>query len=217
MNDYQKRGETINAIGISQKKQFSQAEGRTDIPGPTYMEIPSSIAAPPERPFSISSSTLSFFRSTASLINVRECRVRKHDGRCLGMHFSYEDSTVETLGQWDPADRDSIVKIYDSIDGILIRLIFHSRLEDNCLRRPQIELVSVQVAANSWQSELSGEAVSDHANSCDYHLASMGMGEFGPFCRRCGGSKCCDSTLRRESIIKSFGCSQPGQVSQSIL
>lgn len=128
------------------------------------------------------------------------------------MHLSYEDSTVETLGQWDPTDRDSILKIYDAIDGVLIRLIFHTRLEDDCLRKPQIELVSVEDTATSWQPQLQGEGANDHANSCDYELASVENSV--SVCGSCGSSKCCDSTLRLKSMLKTFNCSQPGQVSR---
>lgn len=211
-NDYLRRGEVINAIGVAQHKEFSQVEGGADVPGPRYLEIPPSTTALPEPPFSLSPQTSGFFHSTAPLTNIREVRVRRHNGRCLGMYLSYAELTVETLGQWDPTDIDSILKIYDAIDGVLITLVFFTRLEDECLRKPQIERVSVEVTANTSQPWVPGEATSDHANSCDPELASTE--EPVSFCGSCGSSKCCDNKLRRNSMIKAFRCSQPGQVSK---
>lgn len=163
------------------------------------------MTALPESPFSLSPQTSNFFRSTAPLSNIRKVQVRRRNGRCLGMYLSYADSTVETLGQWDPTDRDSILKIYGAIDGVLITLVFHTRLADECLRKPQIERISAEVTANTSQPWVPEDAASDYANSCDSEVS---------FCGSCGSSKCCDSQLRRKTLVKAFRCSQPGQVSK---
>lgn len=210
-NEYLRRGESISTIGVAQHQQ-SQVQGGTDIPGPTYLEIPPSTTALPEYPFSLSPQMSGFLHSTASLTNIHEIRVRKQNGRCLGMHLSYDDSTVETLGQWDPTDRNSIMKIYDAMDGVLLRLSFHTRLENDCLRQPQIERISIEVTANTPQLQGRGEVTSDHANSCDPDLEVME--ESVSRCGSCGRSRCRDSTLRRQTMVKTFHCYQPGQVSR---
>lgn len=128
------------------------------------------------------------------------------------MHLSYEDSTVETLGQWDPTDIEPIMKVYEAIDGVLVRLVFHTRLEDNCLRRQNIDLISVEVVANTSQPQTPGDFVSDHSNSCDPESASME--ETISRCEGCGRWKCSNSTLRRKSMVETFDCSRPGQVSR---
>lgn len=133
------------------------------------------------------------------------------------MHLSYEDLTVETLGQWDPVDRDSILRVYDATDGVLLSLTFYTRLGDDCLEKPQIESISAEVTANSWQPQLPAEATSDDTDSGDPEAASTDMDEYGAFCHSCGSSKCCDSTLRDERTVKTFNCSQPGQVSNHFI
>lgn len=110
-NEYLRRGQVINAIRVAQGNHFSQAEDGAEVSGSTYLEIaPSRTALPASYPFR-SPGTTEFFRSTTPLINIRRVCVRRHNGRCLGMYLSYEDSTIETLGQWDPRDSDSIWKI----------------------------------------------------------------------------------------------------------
>lgn len=208
------RSGAIMTIGVAQHSHVPQIEGGTDIPGPKYLEIPPFLTELTETPLFSNLPTSRFSYSTAPLTNIREVRVRRRNGRCLGMHLTYEDSTVESLGQWDPTDKDSMLKIYNASDGHLSRLVFHIRLVENCLRKPQIELISVEVTANAPQPLPPGAAASDHANSFDPEIASSGG---LASCRRCGSSNCCSSTIRRENMFKAFRCSQPAQVSKLFL
>lgn len=208
------RSGAIMTIGVAQHSQVSQTEDGTDVAGPKYLEIPPSVTALTESPLFSNLPTSRFSYSTAPLTNIFEVRVRRRNGRCLGMHLTYEDSTVETLGQWDPRDKESIMKIYNANDGYLSRLVFSTRLEDNCLRRPQIELISVEVTANKSQPLSPGEDASDRADSFDPEIASTGE---SASCGRCRSLDCCNSTLRRESMLKAFRCSQPGQVGKFVL
>lgn len=198
-------------IGVAQHSKAPQIEGGLDVPGPKYLEIPPLVTVLTETPLFSNLPTSRFSYSTAPLTNIIEVRVRRRHERCLGMHLTYEDSTVECLGQWDPRDKDSILKIYNANDGVISRLVFHIRLVDECLRKPQIELISVEVTDNTSQPLPPGEAASDHAKSFDPEIEST---RELPACRRCGSSNCSSSTLRRENMFKAFRCSQPGQVSK---
>lgn len=182
------------------------------MPGAEYLEIPPSTTALPELPPFRTPTSSPFFHTKAPLTNISEVRVRRHNGRCLGMYLSYADSSSEALGQWDPTDTDSILKIYDAIDGVLNTLVFYTRLEDDCLKQPQIERVSAEVSPNTSQPWVPREATSDLAGIHDPESASMG--ELAPVCRRCRRSKCRDPERRRRTMVKAFPCSQPGQVSK---
>lgn len=71
--------------------------------------------------------------STASLDSIATLHVRKkiltiHNTRvsgCVGLRVAHHDSTVEILGRWDPCDRRSISRIYNSSEGFLTRISFH--------------------------------------------------------------------------------------------
>lgn len=94
--------------------------------------------------------------------------------------------------------------------------MFHTRLEDDCLRQPQIALIYAEVmtAHNASQSGVPGEAaMSDHANSCDPdELASMEE-RVDSVCGSFGRSKCRDNILQRKTMVKAFCCGIPSQVS----
>lgn len=128
------------------------------------------------------------------------------------MYLSYADSSSEALGQWDPTDTDSILKIYDAIDGVLNTLVFYTRLEDDCLNQPQIERVSAEVSQNTSQPWVPREATSGLADVCDPEPASTE--EPVPVCGCCGNSDCRDPERRRRAVVKAFRCPQPGQVSK---
>lgn len=65
--------------------------------------------------------------STASLDNIATLHVRKGTRRTsrviknmvCGLRLVHHDSTVETLGRWDPRDTASAFKLYDASEGCL--------------------------------------------------------------------------------------------------
>lgn len=139
--------------------------------------------------------------SSASLSDIVQLQVREKHGQCVGMHLLYSDSTVETLGQWDPIDKTSASTIYDAADGILMRLIYHIRLDRGCLRLPHIEHISAHAATSPWRYE-PPEDVEPSSQNIPKSAWEMGCYE------------CSDRYhMQREIVIKCFDCYKPGQVS----
>jgi hypothetical protein len=71
--------------------------------------------------------------STASLNNIATIHVRKkpvlsrtlRGSWCVGLRIVHHDSSIDILGRWDPRDKSSISRIYDTTKGFLTRLSFH--------------------------------------------------------------------------------------------
>ncbi|KAG6364114.1 hypothetical protein INS49_005712 [Diaporthe citri] len=93
--------------------------------------------------------------STASLNNIKTLHVRKKMIQtptglvcgCVGLRVLHLDSSIEILGRWDPRDKHSISKLYDSSEGILKTLTFHmAKIE----REMHVENVTVGVTDNPW-------------------------------------------------------------------
>lgn len=64
------------------------------------------------------------FLNKARFIDVQLLRLQQIGDRCIGIRIDHYDGTVEVLGQWDPADTETISLLYNSRDGPLSALLF---------------------------------------------------------------------------------------------
>lgn len=145
--------------------------------------------------------------SAASLDNIATLHVRKKKirisylepvVRCCGLRIVHLDKTIETIGQWDPRDTESISKIYDASEGLLMRLTFHM---ENADRLRYVENITVEVADNPR----------------DYQpLDGTSLVLIDPPTRRWGkpGDERC-YVPEIQSNTRTFDCTQSGQVSNS--
>ncbi|KAG8156322.1 hypothetical protein KVR01_013774 [Diaporthe batatas] len=96
--------------------------------------------------------------STASLNNIATIHVRKRnvsfDSRrvswCVGLRIVHHDSTIDILGRWDPRQKMSISKLYDSDEGFLTRISFHLT---EFTTRTIVEHITVGVADTLWDCQ----------------------------------------------------------------
>lgn len=108
VNNYLGDDNTASAIGFTQDKPSAQDTHNPEPLGPMFLEIPAATAALPYMPYETKRGLrASALLSSASLSDIVQLQVRKKHGRCVGLHLLYSDSTVETLGQWDPIDKTS--------------------------------------------------------------------------------------------------------------
>lgn len=123
----------INGFGVSQNA--SPPPGGYEAINPPPFPIHAMGPTLPSLEFidHLQTQALSYGLSTASLNNVSTLHVRRNvfnadeERKCgfAGLRVAHHDATVEILGRWDPRDKDSISKIYDSSEGILTRVSFH--------------------------------------------------------------------------------------------
>lgn len=145
------RGGSWNIIGFTQN--IEQHRNDNDSAIPPIPEVYAATALLP-KPFRASPDESRYILSTASLNNVSSLRMRRRDGRCIGLFLRYKDSTTETLGQWDPLDQNSISLLYDAADGILMRLNFHTAREVlNNLGGTRVIMkdITVEVTGSPWE------------------------------------------------------------------
>ncbi|ROV98720.1 hypothetical protein VMCG_06793 [Cytospora schulzeri] len=145
------RGDFGNIIGFAQS-----IEHQRDIDDSTIPAIPEIYAAPAKLPrrFRAFPGSPRYILSSASLKNVSNLRIRRHDGRCIGLLLRYNDLTAETLGQWDPFDEESITPLYDAADGVLMRLNFHVAREvynEFGHTREIMKDITVEVTDSPWE------------------------------------------------------------------
>lgn len=143
-------GSYWDIIGFTQISE--QQRNKTDSVIHPIPEVYAATALAPKR-FRTSPGESGYILSTASLNDVSSLRIRRHNGRCIGLFLRYNDSASEALGQWDPLDQDSISQLYDATDGILMRLNFHTASEvynDFGWTRLIIKNITVEVTDNPW-------------------------------------------------------------------
>lgn len=67
--------------------------------------------------------------------------------RYVGLQIIHSNSDVEILGQWDPRDKKSISKLYDSGEGVLKTLAFHLA---NNQSDTYVEGITAGITDNPW-------------------------------------------------------------------
>lgn len=92
---------------------------------------------------------LSSHLTTASLSNISSLRVRRCGAKILGLFIRYSDSSVATLGQWDPLGKGSVSELYKAADGFLMRLHFHTVTD----RGKTVQDITVDVTDNPWEHQ----------------------------------------------------------------
>lgn len=95
--------------------------------------------------------------STASLNDIATLHVRKkmiwmYTGigwvcGCTGLRIVHLDSSIEILGRWDPRDKHSISRLYDSSQGALMTVTFHMAYGE---RSRYVENITIGVTDNPW-------------------------------------------------------------------
>lgn len=96
--------------------------------------------------------------STASLDSIAALYVRKKTvlsrtqsvDWCVGLRVVHHDSSVEILGRWDPRDKSSISKLYDTSEGFLTRLSFHLT---TFTKATIVEHITVEVKDTLWECQ----------------------------------------------------------------
>lgn len=150
---YARARKTIGQFGVSQETSPPTDGDVTDRPPPLPVWPRGATLPSPEFTNYLRQQKKGYGFSTASLDSVATLHVRhkivhfrtKRARGCVGLRIAHHDSTVEILGRWDPRDKDSISKIYDSSEGILTRISFYM---ENIERAAHVERIIVGVTDN---------------------------------------------------------------------
>lgn len=195
--------ETIYGFGVSQDASVQSDTEETDKPPLLPIHARGPTLPPPEFANYVRREKKGYGLSTASLNNITTLHMRMRTIRtptawvcgCAGLRIVHLDSSVEILGRWDPRDKQSISKLYDSSEGMLKTVTFHlARIE----RETHVENITVEVTNNPWDCQPLDSSMVDPTNPPSHSWDSKG-GEF-PEVLTCA---------------RMFDCSQAGQVSVS--
>lgn len=179
---YNCNGKTIRGFGVCQDASLPLPSGTADKPPP----LPISGTGPTIPSWNFTHGHRRYHLSTASLDDIAALYVRRKMvgpatasvQRCVGLQIVHLDSSTEILGRWDPRDRQSISKLYDSSEGVLKALAFQifDRYKERGVytRFTQVESISVEVTDMPWDyrpldpSLIVPASPPDHASNCNH-------------------------------------------------
>lgn len=146
---------TVYGFGVSQDASLQLGSDEADKPPLLPIHARGPTLPTPEFTNYLRREKTGFGLSTASLNNIKTLHVRKKMVEtptglvcgCVGLRVVHLDSSIETLGRWDPRDKHSMSKLYDSSEGILKTVTFHlAKIE----REMHVENITVGVTDNPW-------------------------------------------------------------------
>lgn len=153
--EYAVHMKTIYGFGVSQDVSLQSDSDETDKPPLLPIHAKGPTLPTPEFTSYLRREKTGYGLSTASLNNITALHVRKKMVEtptgwvrgCVGLQIVHLDSGIEILGRWDPRDKHSISKLYDSSEGILKTVTFHMvKIE----REMHVENITVVVTDNPW-------------------------------------------------------------------
>lgn len=152
---YTRKMKTIYGFGVAQDACLQSDSDETDKPPLLPIHASGPTLPTPEFTNYLRREKTGYGLSTASLNNIKTLHVRKKMIEtptgcvygCAGLRVLHLDSSIEILGRWDPRDKHSISKLYDSSECILNTVTFHmAKIE----REIHVENITVGVTDNPW-------------------------------------------------------------------
>lgn len=146
---------TIYGFGVCQDASLQADSDEADKPPPLPIHARGPTLPSPNFTYYLRQEKTRYGLSTASLNNIATLYVRKKiietlTGRvcgCAGLWIVHVDSSIEILGRWDPRDKHSISKLYDSSDGVLKTVTFHMAKAEMATH---VQNITVGVTDNPW-------------------------------------------------------------------
>ncbi|KAL2272690.1 hypothetical protein FJTKL_06243 [Diaporthe vaccinii] len=150
---------TVYGFGVSQDATLQLGSDEADKPPLLPIHARGPTLPTPEFTNYLRREKTGFGLSTASLNNIKTLHVRKKMVEtptglvcgCVGLRIVHLDSSIETLGRWDPRDKHSISRLYDSSEGILKTVTFHMA---DVERATHVENITVGVTDSPWDSSM---------------------------------------------------------------